>query len=81
MVKIGTDGEKGSHDGWTSLTGAELRVVSCLARGMTNRTIADELFLSHHTVDAHLKHVYLKLDIHSRVELTVLAVEHRLPTG
>ena len=47
---------------------------------MTNRSIAEELYLSRHTVDAHLKHVYLKLDIHSRVELTVLAVQHRVPT-
>ncbi|MBL0748108.1 response regulator transcription factor [Nocardioides baculatus] len=46
---------------------------------MTNRSIAVELYLSRHTVDAHLKHVYLKLDIHSRVELTVLALQHRLP--
>ncbi|HEY5876557.1 MAG TPA: hypothetical protein VIT64_14725 [Ilumatobacteraceae bacterium] len=30
-------------------------------------------------MDAHLKHVHLKLDIHSRVELTVLALQHRLP--
>jgi len=29
-----------------------------------------------HTVDAHLKHIYTKLDIHSRVELTVLALQH-----
>jgi DNA-binding CsgD family transcriptional regulator len=43
---------------------------------MTNRSIAEELYLSRHTVDAHLKHVYLKLDIHSRVELTVLAMQH-----
>jgi DNA-binding CsgD family transcriptional regulator len=48
---------------------------------MTNRSIAEELHLSRHTVDAHLKHVYLKLDIHSRVELTVLALQHRPPTG
>jgi DNA-binding CsgD family transcriptional regulator len=76
MVKVGTaDGEAGDH-GWTTLTEAELRVVSCLARGMTNRSIADELSLSHHTVDAHLKHVYTKLDIHSRVELTLIAVRH-----
>ena len=81
MVKVGTDGEEGTDQGWASLTGAELRVISCLARGMTNRTIAGELYLSRHTVDAHLKHVYLKLDIHSRVELTVLAVHHGVPTG
>jgi DNA-binding CsgD family transcriptional regulator len=45
---------------------------------MTNRRIAEQLHLSRHTVDAHLKHFYLKLDIHSRVELTVLALQHRV---
>jgi DNA-binding CsgD family transcriptional regulator len=79
MVKVGADGEEGTDHGWASLTDAELRVVSCVARGMTNRSIAEELYLSRHTVDAHLKHVYLKLDIHSRVELTVLALQHRVP--
>ena len=77
MVKVGADGEEGTDRGWASLTDAELRVVSCVAGGMTNRGIAEELYLSRHTVDAHLKHVYLKLDIHSRVELTVLAMQHR----
>jgi len=48
---------------------------------MTNRSIAEKLYLSRHTVDAHLKHVYVKLDIHSRVELTVLALRHRVATG
>jgi DNA-binding CsgD family transcriptional regulator len=43
---------------------------------MTNRSIAERLTLSPHTVDAHLKHVYTKLDIHSRVELTLLAMRH-----
>jgi DNA-binding CsgD family transcriptional regulator len=81
MVKIGSDDQDGMEQGWASLTDAELRVVSCVARGMTNRSIAEELYLSRHTVDAHLKHVYLKLDIHSRVELTVLALQHHLPTG
>ena len=61
-----------------SLTDAELRVVSWVAGGMTNRSIAEELHVSHHTVDAHLKHVYLKLDIHSRVELTVLAMQQHV---
>ena len=48
---------------------------------MTNRSIAEELYLSRHTVDAHLKHVYHKLDIHSRVELAVLALQHRVRVG
>jgi DNA-binding CsgD family transcriptional regulator len=76
LVKVDTDGEERTDHVWASLTDAELRVSSCVARGMTNRGIAEELYLSHHTVDAHLKHVYLKLDIHSRVELTVLAMQH-----
>ena len=81
MVKVGAGGGEGTDHGWASLTDAELRVVSYLPRGMTNRAIAEELSLSRHTVDAHLKHVYVKLDIHSRVELTVLAMERRGPAA
>jgi DNA-binding CsgD family transcriptional regulator len=80
MVQADPAGEVGDH-GWASLTDAELRIISCVARGMTNRGIAAELYLSRHTVDAHLKHVYVKLDIHSRVELTVIALRHRVATG
>ena len=78
MVKVG---KEGTDRGWASLTDAELRVVSCVAGGRSNRSIAEELYLSRHTVDAHLKHVYLKLDIHSRVELTVLALQQHVPVN
>jgi len=81
MVKVGADREEGTDKGWASLTDAELRVTSRVAQGMTNRGIAEEFHLSRHTVDAHLKHVYLKLDIHSRVELTVLAMQHHGPVS
>jgi DNA-binding CsgD family transcriptional regulator len=63
-------------DHWLSLTGAEVRVAELVASGMTNRAMAEELIVSPHTVDAHLKHMYVKLGIHSRVELTVLALQH-----
>jgi DNA-binding CsgD family transcriptional regulator len=63
-------------DQWLSLTGAELRVAELVASGMTNRAIAEDLIVSPHTVDAHLKHTYVKLGIHSRAELAVLAVQH-----
>jgi DNA-binding CsgD family transcriptional regulator len=66
-----------ASDLWWALTDAELRIAELVAGGLTNRNIADYLNLSPHTVDAHLKHIYTKLDIHSRVELTVLALEHR----
>ena len=68
-------------DSWQSLTAAELRVAALVADGMTNRSVAERMFLSPHTVDAHLKHIYQKLDIHSRVELTVLTLRHRAPVG
>jgi DNA-binding CsgD family transcriptional regulator len=64
-------------DLWQALTDAELRIAELVAGGLTNRNIAEYLNLSPHTVDAHLKHTYVKLNIHSRVELAVLALEHR----
>jgi DNA-binding CsgD family transcriptional regulator len=66
-----------TSDTWRTLTDAELRIAELVAGGLTNRNIADYLNLSPHTVDAHLKHTFAKLNIHSRVELTVLALEHR----
>jgi DNA-binding CsgD family transcriptional regulator len=81
LVRVGSAGEGGTDHGWASLTDGELRVVAGVAEGMSNRSIAEELHVSRHTVDAHLKHVYLKLDIHSRVELTVLALQHGFPSA
>jgi DNA-binding CsgD family transcriptional regulator len=66
-----------ASDPWRSLTDAELRIAELVAGGLTNRNIADYLNVSPHTIDAHLKHTYIKLGIHSRVELTVLALQHR----
>jgi DNA-binding CsgD family transcriptional regulator len=61
-------------DRWGRLTDSEMRVAASVAAGKTNRQIAELLLVSRHTVDAHLKHIYAKLDIHKRVELTVLAL-------
>ncbi|MGZ4603948.1 MAG: helix-turn-helix transcriptional regulator, partial [Kineosporiaceae bacterium] len=65
--------------GWDSLTDAEVRIARLVAKGLTNRAIADRLFLSQHTVDSHLKHSFAKLGIRSRVQLTrlVLMREHK----
>jgi DNA-binding CsgD family transcriptional regulator len=62
---------------WSSLTPGELRVAGLVAQGLINKDIAQQLSVSPHTVDAHLKHIYARLGIHSRVELTVLAMQHR----
>jgi transcriptional regulator of acetoin/glycerol metabolism/DNA-binding CsgD family transcriptional regulator len=61
--------------GWASLTDAELSLVELVASGLTNREAAGELYLSPHTVDSHLRHIFRKLDIRSRVELARLAAE------
>jgi DNA-binding CsgD family transcriptional regulator len=63
-------------DRWDDLTDSELRIVAHVVAGLTNREMAAALVVSRHTVDAHLKHIYTKLGIHTRVELTVLALEH-----
>jgi len=60
---------------WPELTESEFTVVSLVARGATNREVAERLFLSPFTVNSHLKHVFTKLGIRSRVELTRLATE------
>jgi DNA-binding CsgD family transcriptional regulator len=62
--------------GWDSLTDAELQVARLAAAGCTNRGIADRLFVSPHTVNTHLRHVFDKLDIRSRVDLTRIVERH-----
>ena len=63
--------------GWEALSAAELRVVRLAVDGKTNREIAKMIFISPHTVNTHLRHVFDKLDIKSRVDLTRIA-ESRL---
>ncbi len=58
-----------------ALTGTEQRVVELVANGRSNREIADALFMSVHTVEAHLTRLFRELDVHSRIELARLAIE------
>jgi DNA-binding CsgD family transcriptional regulator len=60
--------------GWDSLTEAEHSVSELVAEGLTNRRVAARLFLSPHTVDSHLRHIFRKLDINSRVDLVRMVV-------
>jgi DNA-binding CsgD family transcriptional regulator len=54
------------------LTNAELRVAVSIARGRSNRQVADELYLSPKAVDAHLQAILPKLGVRDRAELTTL---------
>jgi DNA-binding CsgD family transcriptional regulator len=64
-----------SAPAWPELTESEFAVVSLVARGATNREVADQLYLSAYTVNSHLRHVFAKLRIRSRVDLARLAAE------
>ncbi len=56
--------------GWASLTPAEHDVALLAAEGLTNREIGERLFVSPRTVGAHLAHVFAKLGVASRRELS-----------
>jgi DNA-binding CsgD family transcriptional regulator len=56
-------------DGIESLTERELEVARLVVERMTNPEIAARLYLSHKTVQSHLRNIFRKLDVSSRVEL------------
>jgi DNA-binding NarL/FixJ family response regulator len=59
-----------------SLTNREQEVLALLAQGLTNKDIAQSLFLSVRTIEAHLHSIYNKLDVTSRTEAVLWAVQH-----
>ena len=61
--------------GWAAMTTSELAVAELVTSGLTNREVADRLFVSPHTVNTHLRRVFAKLAVNSRVDLTRLATE------
>ncbi len=61
--------------GWESLTDTERRVADLVAQGLSNRQVANRVFLSTHTVAFHLRHIFWKLGITSRVQLARMAAE------
>ncbi|MCW3068831.1 MAG: transcriptional regulator [Solirubrobacterales bacterium] len=69
--------------GWDSLTAMEQRVARLIFEGHTNRSAANVLALSSHTVNSHLRAIFGKLGVNSRVQLIRVlighvSVEHRL---
>jgi two-component system NarL family response regulator len=60
------------------LTDREIEVLKLVARGMNNRDIAKELFISENTVKNHIRNILEKLQIHSRMEAVMIAVREKL---
>ena len=60
------------------LSQREKEIVICVVKGMTNKEIADRLFLSIHTVNTHRRNIASKLEIHSAAGLTIYAIVNKL---
>ncbi len=60
------------------LTEREIAIFEQLAEGLPNKIIADNLFISAHTVNKHLENIYTKLHVHSRLEAVIKAKENNI---
>jgi len=72
------DGERAQEVPPPRLTDREMQVLKLIARGMNNRDIAKELFISENTVKNHVRNILEKLQIHSRMEAVMIAVREKL---
>jgi pimeloyl-ACP methyl ester carboxylesterase/DNA-binding CsgD family transcriptional regulator len=62
----------------SALTPREVEVLTLIARGYSNRQIAEDLVLSERTVARHVANIYQRLNIHGRAGVTAFALRHRL---
>jgi DNA-binding NarL/FixJ family response regulator len=82
MAALLADRERGAAGGTPRRVGAdrlsdrELQVLRCVGRGLSTREIAEELFISVKTVEAHREHIKSKLGLVSSGELLRYAIEH-----
>ena len=60
------------------LSSREKEIITCVVKGMTNKEIADALYLSAHTVITHRRNIARKLQIHSPAGLTIYAIVNKL---
>ncbi|MGN7296706.1 response regulator [Ferdinandcohnia sp. SAFN-114] len=60
------------------LTEREMEVLQCLVEGMSNKEIADRLFISDKTVKIHVSKIFKKFDVKSRSQVVIYAVQNKL---
>ena len=73
-----TNEEEEKDNEQETLSLREKEIITCVVKGMTNKTIADQLCLSIHTVITHRKNIARKLQIHSPAGLTIYAIVNKL---
>ena len=74
-VPVEKEEKKSSQDG---LSQREKEIITCVVKGMSNKEIADHLFISIHTVITHRRNIARKLEIHSPTLLTIYAIVNKL---
>lgn len=72
--------EKPRQQAEESLSVREKDIVICVAKGLSNKEIADKLCLSINTVTTHRRNIVRKLGIHSAAGITIYAIVHKLVT-
>jgi DNA-binding NarL/FixJ family response regulator len=87
LKSVAIDGSKVANginsegsNGKPILSNREEQVISCIARGMTVKEIADKFSLSNKTVEAHKSNLMMKLSVHSQVELVRWAIKNGIVT-
>lgn len=78
LIVVEDENADGTNEEQQSLSAREKEIVVCVVKGMTNREIADRLFLSTHTVITHRRNIARKLQIHSPSGLTIYAIVNKL---
>jgi two-component system NarL family response regulator len=74
----GTEEERPQQVPAPKLSNREMEVLKLVAKGMNNRDIAKELFISENTVKNHVRNILEKLQIHSRMEAVMIALRDKL---
>lgn len=80
VAVVGTEKSSavGAAESSEVLSEREKEIVCCIVRGMTNKEVAEKLFISINTVLTHRKNISRKLDIHSVSGLTIYAIVNQL---
>ena len=76
----GSSGSGPGPDAIRTLTARERDVLGSIARGLSNRSIADELGITERTARTHVSNILAKLGLSSRTQAALLAVQHGLDT-